>query len=106
MSQTTPQVGAVGFTFTITFIESGSAIDISAATTRQIVFVLPDGTALVKTASFTTTGSDGKITWATTSAGDLSMAGQWQMQGKISGSGFAYTTQKWPFAVDGNLPAS
>lgn len=62
--------------------DSEAAIDISAATTKTITLTAPSGTKAVKTASFTTDGSEGKIRY-TTVAGDLSENGRWYAQSHI-----------------------
>ncbi len=74
-------VGSVGYVIETVFInESGTAINISTASTKQIRIRRPDGTLLTKTASFTGTGSDGKIQ-CTTIAGDLNVAGTYVAEG-------------------------
>jgi len=70
-------VGDIGTIFEATIKDqAGAVVDISTATTKQILFKKPTGVVLTKTASFTTTGSDGKIRY-TTIAGDLDVSGVW-----------------------------
>lgn len=73
-------VGDVGTQFRLTMKdENGAAVDVSAATTKQILFRKPDGTTLTKAASFGTTGADGVLTY-TTVANDLAQDGGWEVQ--------------------------
>lgn len=61
-------------------------VNVSAATAKTVYLTKPDGTVLTKTAAFDTTGTDGKIKYATVS-GDLSVAGTWKVQGYVAGVG-------------------
>ena len=55
-------VGDIGTVFTLTIKDGSSVIDLSGATTKQIILRKPDRvTSSTKTASFVTDGSDGKI---------------------------------------------
>lgn len=70
----------VGTILTITVVDDdGVAVDISGATSKQIVFLKPDETVVTKTAVFVSDGSDGKIKY-TTIAGDLDIVGLWHIQ--------------------------
>jgi hypothetical protein len=71
-----------GTEFIVTFTEDDQAVDISAATTTEIVFKSPDGTVTAQDASFVTDGTDGKLTY-TTSSGDIDKEGLWLLQGHI-----------------------
>ena len=59
-----------------------SILDISSATTKELIFKSPLGIVKTKTASFTTDGTDGKIEW-TTVAADLDVIGEWKLQAYI-----------------------
>jgi hypothetical protein len=75
----------VGTVFTVTIKDSGTALDISAATDanhRVLLFKSPDGSTTTQTASFVTAGTDGAIKFTTT-AGLLGTVGTWQLQAKI-----------------------
>lgn len=75
------RVGDVGFIIEVPFVdEEADAIDISTATTKQIKIQRPDGSRLTKTASFSGTGTDGKIQVATVST-DLNSVGLYEYQG-------------------------
>jgi hypothetical protein len=65
--------------FRARILVDGVVKNISDATTKEIKFKSPDGRNLVKTASFTTDGTDGNIQYKTTS-GDLNISGTWKWQ--------------------------
>jgi hypothetical protein len=74
-------VGDVGTTFILT-VTDGTAVDVSGATTKQILFGKPNGSTVTKTAAFTTDGTDGKVQYSTV-ANDLDMAGVWNIQAYV-----------------------
>jgi hypothetical protein len=74
--------GDIGTVFKVTIKDGTAAVDISTATTKQIIFKKPGSTKLTKTASFFTDGTDGIITY-TSISGDLGEEGMWKMQGYI-----------------------
>lgn len=77
----TPKIyaGNYGHTHTITLVdEDDAALDISGATTKQIVFKDPSGNETSVTAEYVTDGTDGKITYTVTSADEIDdEAGVW-----------------------------
>lgn len=93
-------VGDFGVIDTITFLDENSVpIDISVATTKQIIYTKPDGvTTITKTAAFVTDGTDGQISF-TTVTGMFDVAGDWTAYGQVSGGGIEYTTVKEVFNV-------
>lgn len=85
-------VGNVGVAFQTTFVdENGTAIDISGASTKQIIASHPDRvTNVYWPGSFITNGVDGGLQYVTNSSGDLPIGGDWRFQG------FAIVgTNKW-----------
>lgn len=77
------QKNNIGTVFRVTFIDCDAAvIDISAATTKEIIFKTPDGTRLAKAGSYATNGTDGKLDYASES-GFLSVTGVWSIQGHV-----------------------
>jgi len=102
MAQDEIHVGDVGTVFEITVQDGGSVIDISSATTKDIIFEKPDRTNLTKTGSFTTDGTDGKIRY-TTAADDLDAVGVWQIQAKIVMPSGTWHTNIGEFRVHRNL---
>ena len=71
------QQNCAGITFRATCNEDGSAIDISTASIKQIVFTDPNGTRTAKTASF---GDDTGQLEYTSASGDFDTVGIWQWQ--------------------------
>ena len=93
-------VGDVGTLFKVRIIncDTGSPVDISAATTKEIVFEDPLGAVARKTATFTTNGEDGWIEYVIM-ADDLDMSGTWKIQGYIEGIGFKNSSNTSTFTV-------
>jgi hypothetical protein len=80
-------VNDIGTIFRVTLRDESGLVDLSTASTKQIIFRKPSGTILTKTASLTTDGTDGKLQYASVS-GDLDAEGEWQLQARIAiGSG-------------------
>lgn len=93
----------IGVAFRATVTENSVAVDISTATTLQLIFQKPGGTSSTKTASFYTDGVDGIMQYISES-GFLNESGKWRMQGYIylSSSG-VYHTETESFKVKANL---
>lgn len=86
-------------------VKDGSgAVDVSTAPLRQFVFVKPDGTSIVRTASATATL--GRLEYRC-AAGDLNRAGDWSVQARVvrAGGGELRTAPR-AFFVGWNLPTS
>lgn len=82
--------------------QDGNAINLSSASSINILFEKPDKTFVSKTASFVTDGTDGQIEYISIT-GDLNMVGRWQIQASyIKSSNLKYTS-KDTFIVDSNL---
>jgi len=84
-TQVSPQihVGDIGSQFLITIKDQNDVVvDISSATTKQIIFQSPSRTDKTRTASFYTNGSDGKIVYSLID-GDIDIEGVWKYQSKI-----------------------
>lgn len=72
-----------GFKIRLLITEDGATgLNISTATTKQIVLRPPKGDDLTKAASFSTDGSDGFIEY-TVASGDLNKPGNWKVYAKI-----------------------
>ena len=100
-------VSDIGTVFRVTVYDTDSAgatsaLDISAATTKQFIFGKPDGTTSTKTATFTTDGSNGQLEYSTVS-GDLDTAGTWSLQVYFATSGGSWRTDVGTFKVYENL---
>lgn len=77
-------------TIVITVQDSlGVALDISTASTKQIIVEPPSAVAVATAATFTTTGADGKIQ---IDYAAITVAGQYEVQGKIVIAGKTYHT--------------
>lgn len=90
MSKNPIFVGDIGTIFILEIVEDvdgvDTAVDVSGATTKQIIFKKPDKTIDTQTAAFTTDGTNGKIQYAS-QASDIDATGQWAIQGKVVLSG-------------------
>ena len=93
-------VGDEGTIFRVQLLDcdTGLAIDISAATVKEIIFEDPLGAVVRKTATFMTDGTDGYIEY-TTITGDIDMSDTWTIQGYIEGVGFKNSSTTSTFNV-------
>ncbi len=100
-----PHVDDIGTRFEITLNDQdGAVVDISAVTTKEIIFEKPDRTSATKTASFTTDGTDGKMYFIAAGVDLNSNPGNWRIQGHVIGVGFEYRSQVGGFTVASNIP--
>ena len=77
-------VGDIGTVIEVAIVDqAGVAVDISLATTKEIILKKPAGTTDTKTAAFSGDGTDGKMRFVTTLAGDLDTDGDWFVQGHV-----------------------
>ena len=97
-------IGDIGTVFVVTIKdEDETVVDVSSASTQQIIFSKPDGTKVTKTSVFTTDGTDGKIQYTTVDVNDLTTKGKWHLQGKVTLSAGTWTTNVGHFKVFKNL---
>lgn len=76
-------VNDIGTVFRATIKEDGAIVDVSSAiATKQFSFQPPDGVSFIRSATFTTDGTDGQIEYATVDD-DLSVGGEWKLQAFI-----------------------
>ena len=87
-------VGDIGTQFTLTISDAGKAVDLSSATTKQIIFRKPDAVKLTKTAEFVTDGTNGQVKYLSIS-GDLDLAGFWRVQAHV-----VLPTGEWSSSVE------
>ncbi len=92
----------IGTVLTVTVKDGTSIVDISAATTHDIILGRPDCTSVTKTGTFTTDGSNGKI-YYTTIANDLNQIGWWKIQAYIIGSSGTWKSDVGNFEVHKNI---
>ncbi len=95
-------VGDIGTVFQVTIKDGTSVVDISSATTLQIIFKKPDGSRATKTAVLVNSGTDGKMKY-TTIANDLDRQGSWRLQGRVVMSGGEWRSSVGNFDVYENL---
>lgn len=99
MSYTDIFVDDFGWVAKLTVEQDGTAVDISAYTTTQMIFIDPSGTATTKTAAFDTDGSDGVLAY-TVEDGLIDTAGGWRVFARIAVDGAEITTQPHSFVVE------
>ncbi len=92
----------IGTVFEITIKDGSAVVDISGATTKNILFKPPTATLLTKAGVFSTDGTDGKIKY-TTISGDLSESGVWQVQAHIVTPAGEWKSDIIKFSVYDNL---
>ena len=92
----------IGTRFEVTIKDDGVVVDISSATTKEIIFKKPDGNTLTKNADFVNDGTDGKIDYSTVS-GDLNLVGIWNIQAKVVLAGGTWSSEVQEFQVFENL---
>ena len=93
----------VGAILDVTVLDNDEPMDVSTATTKQIILKKPDGTTIEYDADFYTDGTDGIIQY-TTETNDLDIAGVWFIQAYlVFGSTVEFHTEKAFFIVEPNL---
>ena len=95
-------VNDVGTQFLVTVTDGSSAVDISSATTKELIIKKPSGTKLTKATAFSTDGTDGKMKYNIASD-DLDEAGSYKLQGKVVISDGTFYTDIHTFKVHRNL---
>ena len=97
-------VGDIGAVFEVTVRDQDDAvINIAAATVLGMTLRKPNGTLLEKTAVLSTNGTDGKLRY-TAIAGDLNLAGRWQLSASVTiGASTKFTTDPYDFSIVDNL---
>lgn len=101
--ENTVRVGDTGTALQVELLENCTTpIDISGATTLEIIIQRPDLTTVTKTASYVTDGTDGQIT-ADTEAGDITMSGTYKIQANIVLPAWSGKSAVGEFVVEDNL---
>lgn len=90
--------GDFGTVITVTIIEDGAAVDISAATAHKFILTRPDGSYINPVAVFKTDGTDGKLQYTLVS-GDLNQAGKYSLQAKVTFASGTYYSEVIPLNV-------
>lgn len=94
--------GDIGTKLLITVTDDGSIVDISGATTKDIFIKKPNGAILSRTGVLETDGTDGKMYYITI-AGDLDVAGNYKIQGRVVLPAGSFYTSTATFKVHCNL---
>lgn len=97
------QVGAVDLLIELEIKNGHKALDISAATTKNIILEKPDDTIITAPGTFTTDGKDGLLYYLTV-AGDLDQAGIYNAQAYLVLPGFTGYSTPVSFQVYANIP--
>ena len=93
----------IGTVFEVTLQDGEVVVDISTATTKEIVFRKPNaGAVLTRAATFKTDGTDGILQYVTVS-GDLDTVGEWHIQSHVIISAGEWRSDIGTFDVLGNL---
>jgi hypothetical protein len=95
-------VDDVGSKLLITVYDNDEVVDISDAVVLNIFIKKPDGVLLTKYATLENDGTDGKMYYLTED-GDLDIAGNYKIQGKVVITGGTYYTSTGTFKVHCNL---
>jgi hypothetical protein len=91
-------VGDVGGVLRLTVMEDGAAKNIASASTTEFRITKPDGTVVTVTASFNSTGADGKLIYVF-QTGDLNLAGDYIVCIHLVLGGFNGHTTPYAFTV-------
>lgn len=100
-------VGDIGTLFEVTLqdqsVTPAVAVDLTGATVLEIIFKIPPDGKVVKTATIKNPpGTDGIIQY-TTVVNDLSVAGTWEIQGRIVLPSGTWSSSTEEFLVHPNL---
>lgn len=75
-------VGDKGTRITVVFYDGSTVVDVSGASTKEIIFLAPDGDHSHCAATYTTDGTDGSIYYDTVAA-TFDEDGDWALQGHV-----------------------
>lgn len=92
----------IGTILETTIKNNNVPVDISIATTKEILLKKPSGALLTKTGVLVTDGTDGKMKHTTVS-GDLDESGVWEIQGHIISPSGEWRSDIKKFSVFPNL---
>lgn len=92
----------IGVQFLVTLKDGDDVIDISSATTKQILLLKPSLELLTKSATLYTDGTDGKLYYISES-GDLNELGTWKLQCKVTIGTYTWHSDLISFKVHRNI---
>lgn len=82
--------------------ETNTIVNLALASLMQMKFKKPNGTVVTKTATWSSTGVDGRMKYVTV-ANDLDTAGAWQVQGYVESISGKWSTDVYRFRVYANV---
>ena len=94
--------GDIGTVFEVTVKDGSDVVDISVASTYDIIFKKPNDDVVAQTGVFVTDGTDGKMKY-TTISGDLDISGGWQIQASLVMAAGVWKSDVGKFTVFTNL---
>lgn len=97
------QVGATNLLVELEIRNEYAPLNISGATTKNIIIEKPNDTIITASGSFTTDGTDGLLYYRTV-AGDLDQAGTYNVQAYLVLPDFVGYSTPVSFTVYANLP--
>ena len=92
----------IGTIFRLTIKDGDSVVDISGATTKNIIFTSPGGTSTTQAGSFTNSGTDGKLQYTSVS-GDINEVGTWELQASLVMTAGTFKSDVSMFEVHRNI---
>lgn len=92
----------IGVKLLVTLKDGDDVVDISSATTKQIILRKPSGEILTNNASLETDGTDGKLYYRSVS-GDFDEVGTWKLQCYIVIGAFSWHSDFISFKVHNNI---
>ena len=95
--------GDIGTIFRVTVQDSTTAVDISGASTKNIVLQKPSGTKVTAAGSFQTDGTDGVLQYTST-GGVIDTVGNWRIQVYLVLAAGTWYTDVGNFYVHPNIP--
>ncbi len=100
-------LGNVGTIYRATIKDQDNVVvNVSGASTKEIIFKKPGGTLITRAAAFTTNGTDGKIEYKTVT-GDIDEAGTWEWEPHvIVSAGNEWRADPLEFVVKDKLVAA
>ena len=105
-TEQTIRVGDIGTRFELEVTEKvngvDTAVDISGATTYDVIIQRPDRTTVTRAGTFTTDGTEGKL-YLDSISGDLSIAGTYYIQADIALPSWVGKSSIGEFEVEDNL---
>lgn len=95
-------VNDIGTRFLLTIKDDGEIVNISQASSINVIFKKPDDTVIYRAGTILNSGTDGKVYYDTV-AGDLGDAGLYKLQARVALPSGTYYTDIQTFQVHCNL---